>query len=93
MRLPLAATLHTDRYDDSRLAEAVDDYDRRRDARYSLPRQQQRAPEVFGYAPFYGWSEDKARQAAARPKARASRPICAPAALPSNSRREGRQWI
>ena len=45
------------------LAETVDAYDRRRDARYSLPREQQRAPDVFGYASFYGWSEDKARQA------------------------------
>jgi nitroreductase len=68
MRLPLAATVHADRYDDSRLAEAVDGYDRRRDARYSLPRQQQRAPERFGYADFYGWSEDKARQAVAQPE-------------------------
>lgn len=63
MRLPLEATLHIDHYDDRRLGEAVDTYDRRRDARYSLPREQQRSPEVFGYAPFYGWSEDKARQA------------------------------
>jgi FMN reductase [NAD(P)H] len=63
MRLPLEATLHVDEYDDRRLAEAVDAYDRRRDARYSLPREQQRAPDVFGHAPFYGWSEDKARQA------------------------------
>ena len=63
MRLPLEATLHIDHYDDRRLGEAVDAYDRRRDARYSLPREQQRSPEVFGYAPFYGWSEDKARQA------------------------------
>jgi len=63
MRLPLEATLHIDHYDDRRLGEAVDAYDRRRDARYSPPREQQRSPEVFGYAPFYGWSEDKARQA------------------------------
>jgi FMN reductase [NAD(P)H] len=63
MRLPLEATLHIDHYDDRRLAEAVDAYDRRRDARYSLPREQQRSPEIFGYASFYGWSEDKARQA------------------------------
>jgi len=63
MRLPLEATLHIDQYDDRRLAEAVDAYDRRRDGRYSLPRDQQRSPDVFGYAPFYGWSEDKARQA------------------------------
>jgi FMN reductase [NAD(P)H] len=63
MRLPLEATVHIDHYDDHRLAEAVDAYDRRRDARYSLPREQQRSPDVFGYASFYGWSEDKARHA------------------------------
>jgi FMN reductase [NAD(P)H] len=66
MRLPLAVTVHTDRYDDGDLAAAVDAYDRRRDARYSIPRQ--RAPEIFGDAAFYGWSEDKARQAAAQPE-------------------------
>jgi FMN reductase [NAD(P)H] len=66
MRLPLAVTLHTDRYDDTDLAAAIDAYDRRRDARYSIP--QQRAPELFGDAAFYGWSEDKARQAAAQPE-------------------------
>lgn len=64
MRLPIAVTVHTDRYHDQHLAEAVDQYDRRRDARYSLPRDQQRSPDIFGYASFYGWSEDKARQAA-----------------------------
>jgi nitroreductase len=63
MRLPLEATVYIDHYDESGLAEAVDGYDRRRDARYSLPREQQRSPDVFGYASFYGWSEDKARQA------------------------------
>jgi FMN reductase [NAD(P)H] len=64
MRLPLEATVHMDLYDGQGLAEAVDAYDRRRDARYSLPREQQRSPDIFGYASFYGWSEDKARQAA-----------------------------
>ena len=63
MRLPLDVSVHIDRYDDRRLEEAVDAYDRRRDARHSLPREQQRDSEVFGYAAFYGWSEDKARQA------------------------------
>jgi len=63
MRLPLEVTVHTDCYDDQRLDEAVDAYDRRRDARYSLPRDQQRSPQTFGYVLFYGWSEDKARQA------------------------------
>lgn len=63
MRLPLEVTLHTNRYDEAHLGEAVDSYDRRRDARYSIPREQQRSPEVFGHTAFYGWSEDKARQA------------------------------
>ena len=63
MRLPLEVTLHKDRYNDSRLDEAVAAYDLRRDARYSIPREQQRLTEIFGYASRYGWSEDKARQA------------------------------
>ena len=63
MRLPLEVTLHTDRYNDSCLDEAVATYDLRRDARYSIPREQQRLSESFGFAAFYGWSEDKARQA------------------------------
>jgi len=68
MRLPLAVTLHTDRYDASHLAEDISEYDHRRAARYSPPREQQRAPETFGYADFYGWSEDKIRQAVAQPE-------------------------
>ena len=63
IRLPLEVVLHADRYDDSHLDEAVDAYDLRRNTRYSIPQGQQRSPEVFGYAAFYGWSEDKARQA------------------------------
>lgn len=62
MRLPLDATVHVDRYDERGLAAAVDGYDRRRDARHSL-HDRQRLVERFGAAPFYGWSEDKARQA------------------------------
>ena len=68
MRLPLAVTLHTDHYDDSALAADIDAYDHRRAARHAPPREQQRAPGTFGYADFYGWSEDKARQAAAQPE-------------------------
>ena len=64
MRLPLEATVHIDHYDERLFPEAVDACDRGRDARYSLPREQQRSSDVFGYASFYGWSEDKARQAA-----------------------------
>jgi FMN reductase [NAD(P)H] len=64
LRLPRVATTHRDRYDDSALASAIDDYDRRRDARHAIPKAQQRSNAEFGDAAFYGWSEDKARQAA-----------------------------
>jgi FMN reductase [NAD(P)H] len=63
MRLPLEATVRVDRYDDAGLADAVAGYDRRRDERHSI-KDRQRQPERFGTAEFYGWSEDKARQAA-----------------------------
>ena len=61
MRLPPEATVHRDRYDDGALT-AVEGYDRRRDARHSL-KDRQKSPDIFGTADFYGWSEDKARQA------------------------------
>jgi nitroreductase len=64
MRLPPAVTVHTDAYDDGSLESEIDAYDRRRAARHMTPREQQRNPTKFGYADFYGWSEDKARQAA-----------------------------
>jgi FMN reductase [NAD(P)H] len=64
MRLPPSITVHTNTYDDSGLEGKIDDYDRRRDARHAITREQQRNPKKFGYADFYGWSEDKARQAA-----------------------------
>jgi nitroreductase len=64
MRLPPAVTVHTDRYDDANLPTEIEGYDRRRAARHATPREQQRNPTKFGYADFYGWSEDKARQAA-----------------------------
>jgi nitroreductase len=59
-RLPLAATLHQDRHDDREFEAQVDAYDRRRAA--IGPYRRQRDPARFGEAPFYGWSEDKARQ-------------------------------
>ena len=62
MRLSPEATVHEDRYNDTRTIPAVDAYDRRRDARHSL-KDRQKSPDVFGTAEFYGWSEDKARQA------------------------------
>jgi FMN reductase [NAD(P)H] len=61
MRLPPESTVHHDRYDDRAIA-AIEAYDRRRDARHSL-KERQKSPEIFGIAEFYGWSEDKARQA------------------------------
>jgi FMN reductase [NAD(P)H] len=61
MRLPPDVTVHRDRYDDGAIA-AVDAYDRRRDARHSI-KDRQKSPAIFGTAEFYGWSEDKARQA------------------------------
>jgi nitroreductase len=64
MRLPPSVTVHTDTYDDTALEADIDAYDRRRSARHATPREQQRNPKRFGYVDFYGWSEDKARQAA-----------------------------
>lgn len=64
MRLPLAVTVHVDRYDDGAMPGLVDTYDRMRDARFAIPPDKHRSPEKFGTADFYGWSEDKARQAA-----------------------------
>ena len=46
------------------LAPHLDRYDREREARNPTPSDKQRAPDVFGVADAYGWSEDKARQAA-----------------------------
>jgi nitroreductase len=62
MRLPTALTVHTDRYDDSRFAEEIASYDRRREARHATPRDSQRFVDRWGYTEPYGWSEDKARQ-------------------------------
>lgn len=62
MRLPLDATVHRDRYGDAGQGAAVEAYDRRRDTRHSIA-DRQRDPARFGTAEFYGWSEDKARQA------------------------------
>jgi nitroreductase len=64
LRLPRHVTTHSDGYGDSGLPAGIDDYDRRRDAIHAIPADQQRANNEFGKAEFYGWSEDKARQAA-----------------------------
>ena len=64
LRLPRTVTMHRDVYDDGKLSEAVTDYDRRRDAIHSIPKEQQRSREEYAAVDLYGWSEDKARQAA-----------------------------
>ncbi len=58
-RLPLSVTLHENRFDESGLVSKIEAYDRRRAAIRPYPRQ--RAPERWGLAELYGWSEEKAR--------------------------------
>ncbi len=62
MRLPMALTVHVDRYDDGNFAAEIDGYDRRRNARFSIPESEWREVERYGKPDLYGWSEDKARQ-------------------------------
>ena len=58
-RLPLSCTMHEGRYDEGDLAAQIDGYDRRR---ASIHPYKPRDPARWGDVPFYGWSEDKARQ-------------------------------
>jgi nitroreductase/FMN reductase [NAD(P)H] len=58
-RLSLDSTLHQGRYDEGDLAARIDAYDRRRAAIHPY---KPRDPARWGDVPFYGWSEDKARQ-------------------------------
>jgi nitroreductase/FMN reductase [NAD(P)H] len=60
MRLPLDVTVHHNGYREDDLREAIDGYDRRREA--AQPYREQRSVDAFGTAADYGWSEDKARQ-------------------------------
>ena len=66
-RLPLAATLHTDHFDDTALPDHVADTDHRRAARKPFPNQ--RRPDRFGTTEPYGWSEDVTRQYASPERA------------------------
>lgn len=66
-RLPLAVTVHVDRYDETGVESQIDGYDRRRAARQ--PYSKQRGVERYGQPGFYGWSEDKARQYAVSERA------------------------
>ena len=60
MRLPLDVTVHRNGYREEGLRDAIDGYDRRREA--AQPYREQRSVDQFGEAANYGWSEDKARQ-------------------------------
>jgi nitroreductase len=58
-RLSLSSTVHDGQYDEGDLAQRIDAYDKRRAAIHPY---QPRDPARWGDVPFYGWSEDKARQ-------------------------------
>lgn len=60
MRLPLSATVHTDRYDETGLRGEIETYDTRRASHHQPATQRQ--PDVFGQADPYTWSDDKTRQ-------------------------------
>jgi nitroreductase/FMN reductase [NAD(P)H] len=60
LRLPLDVRVHQDRFGETGLSDRIDAYDRRRAG--VQPYRRQRDEARFGHAPFYGWSEDKARQ-------------------------------
>jgi nitroreductase/FMN reductase [NAD(P)H] len=59
-RLPLAVTVHTDRFDERDVRAKIEAHDRRRAA--IQPYRNQRAVDRFGRMDDYGWSEEKARQ-------------------------------
>ena len=59
-RLPLAMTVHVDRFRADDFAAQLAAYDARRTA--LQPYAAQRDPQTWGEAAHYGWSEDKARQ-------------------------------
>jgi len=59
-RLPLAVTVHTDRFTETDTRAQIDAYDQRRAK--LVPYAKQRDNSRFGKVKLYGWSEDKARQ-------------------------------
>ena len=58
-RLPLAVTVHTNRYDEANLEQNIDAYDRSRQV--LQPYRRQRYADRYADVEFYGWSEEKAR--------------------------------
>jgi len=77
MRLPLAATVHVDRYDDRAFDAQLEAYDRRREDARPTPREKQRDAQRFGIVEPYSWSEDKARQYAVPQRADFGEFVCA----------------
>ena len=63
-RIPPSIAVHRDRYDESRLAQDIDAYDRARHAIFPQAPDKQRHPDKYGYADPYYWSEGVARQLA-----------------------------
>lgn len=62
MRLPQSVVVHRDTYDDSGLAEAIEDYDERRHVREPIEPQKQRHTDHYGVAERCTWSEQISRQ-------------------------------
>ena len=58
-RLGLSSTIHEGKYDEGDFSARIDAYDHRRAAIHPY---KPRDPARWGDVPFYGWSEDKARQ-------------------------------
>ena len=61
-RLEPDIVVHRDRYDETELAQQVDEYDRRRHAIFAIPPGRQIQTEKYGVADYYPWSENVARQ-------------------------------
>lgn len=62
MRLPPAAVIHVDRYDDAGLPDLIEAYDRRRHERAPVAPASQRHTDRYGVADYCPWSENVARQ-------------------------------
>ena len=58
-RLPLALTVHRDRFAERDVPGLIEAYDRRREE--LAPYRAQRDSGLWGQAATYGWSEEKAR--------------------------------
>ncbi len=62
MRLPQDIVIHHDRYDDSDLADVIEDFDDRGHQRFALPPEKQRHTDKYGVLEKCTWSENVSRQ-------------------------------